>query len=82
MAVIGQVIPLVGYFTIMDTFVTMSFSLLSGIVAVHFFVQILDNSAEKYPLNKLLAAMIVLVSSCCSYCYGYCLIREWMNTLY
>ena len=59
--VIGQVIPFVGYFTAMDTFVTMAFILLSGIVAVHFLTQILNRTAEAYPLNKFFSVLMILV---------------------
>ena len=61
--VIGQVIPFVGYFTAMDTFVTMAFILLSGIVAVHFLTQILERTSETYPLNKFFCAAIILVTA-------------------
>ena len=61
--VIGQIIPFVGYYTIMDTFVTVTFVLLSGTVAVHFLTQILDDeqSAKKYPLNKLFRMLMVML---------------------
>ena len=57
--VIGQVIPFVGYFTIMDIFVTLTFVLLSGTVAIHFFVDILHKTRKKYPMNKLIRVLIV-----------------------
>ena len=59
--VIGQVIPFVGYFTAMDTFVTMAFILLSGIVAVHFLTQILNRTADIYPINKFFSVFMILV---------------------
>lgn len=59
--VIGQVIPFVGYFTAMDTFVTMAFAMLSGVVAVHFLMKILDDTKEAYPLNEFFSILMMLV---------------------
>lgn len=58
---IGQVIPFVGYFTIMDTFITLSFVLLSITVAIHFFTQALTTTTEEYPLNLILRVYLVLL---------------------
>ena len=58
---IGQVIPFVGYFTAMDTFVTMAFAMLSGVVAVHFLMKILKSTTKAYPLNEFFSVFMMLV---------------------
>jgi hypothetical protein len=52
--VVGQVIPFVGYFTLMDTFITTSFLLLSVTTGIHFINLVIISKADNYPMGFFL----------------------------
>mmetsp|Transcript_983 Transcript_983/g.1321 ORF Transcript_983/g.1321 Transcript_983/m.1321 type:complete len:428 (+) Transcript_983:129-1412(+) len=51
--VISQVIPFVGYFTIMDNFITLVFIALSLQIAVHFLTLTIEKTTEAHPFNAV-----------------------------
>eukprot|EP01036_Dinobryon_divergens_P032300 gene32300-41860_t len=59
--VIGQVIPLVGYYTNMDFFITLVFLVLSFTVAVHFITLIMMKRSRRYPLLDFVNDLMVFV---------------------
>ena len=59
--VIGQVIPLVGYYTNMDIFITLVFLVLSFTVAIHFITLIMIKRSERYPLLDFVNDLMVFI---------------------
>ena len=59
--VIGQVIPMVGYYTNMDIFITLVFLLLSFTVAIHFITLILIKRSGRYPLLNFVNDLMVFI---------------------
>jgi hypothetical protein len=48
--IIGEVIPFVGYLTVMDVFVSVAFLICAGVLAVHLFLAHLDRKIDDFPL--------------------------------
>jgi hypothetical protein len=63
--IIGSIIPFVGYFSILDKFVTTAFCILSLTAGVHYMVCYLDAEKGRYPLNELWMILIVYFCRIC-----------------
>jgi hypothetical protein len=59
--VIGSVIPFVGYFSLLDKFVTFAFCVLSAAAGTHYMTDHLDRNKYKYPINEFLRDLIVFL---------------------
>jgi hypothetical protein len=59
--IIGQVIPFVGYFSLLDKFITTAFCILSMTAGVHYTTSNLDTEKYKYPFNAFLRDVIVFL---------------------
>jgi hypothetical protein len=59
--IIGSVIPFVGYFSLLDKFVTFAFCVLSAAAGMHYMTDHLDRSKYKYPINEFLRDLIVFL---------------------
>jgi hypothetical protein len=59
--IIGQVIPFVGYFSLLDKFITTAFCILSMTAGVHYMTSNLDTEKYKYPFNAFLRDVIVFL---------------------
>lgn len=57
--VIGQVIPFVGYYTILDLYITSAFMLLAATCGIHFIILQFRRKQDKYPLLELISFYIV-----------------------
>lgn len=60
--VIGQNIPLVGYFTVLDLYVTSAFILLSVTILMHFFIYRINQYSPCFPFLAFLRDLIVFTS--------------------
>lgn len=60
--IVGQIIPFVGYFTIIDNFITTAFLMLSCMSGIHFWCIVLDRKLEKYPLNRCIGDTVTFVA--------------------
>jgi hypothetical protein len=63
--IIGSIIPFVGYFSILDKFVTTAFCILSLTAGVHYMVCYLDAEKAMFPLNELWMILIVYFCRIC-----------------
>jgi hypothetical protein len=59
--IIGQVIPLVGYFSIFDKFITSAFMILCFATGIHYVVISLDGLKFKHPFNDFYESIIVYI---------------------
>jgi hypothetical protein len=60
--IIGQIIPFVGYFSLLDKFITTAFCVLSGAAGIHYMTYNLDAEKYKYPMNELFRDSVVYLS--------------------
>lgn len=62
--VIGQSIPFVGYLTMMDNYIITVFVLLAVTVSFHFLIALFTRKAEKYPLDRFYAELLLYIFRC------------------
>lgn len=59
--IIGQIIPFVGYLSVIDWYITIVFILLSLTIAIHFTTIALDEKQVKYPLALLMKDIMLFI---------------------